>query len=206
MAYAGKKAVVKVAGTAVAMTDEATTVLSGAGITANTQYRITAAAKQIIDINSPITVKVGGSAVTTGFIVDTLTGTVIFTSAAVRTVTVSGKYIPTATAAECYEWSLTANAELLDVTKFQDDWTSKIQGLKSAEGSLSRWFNIDGYFANALLSGAPVVIECYTQDTLLPERVWALINSSEMSAAVDGAAEESVSFESSNKMLMQYAS
>lgn len=205
MPYSGKKALVKVAGTAVAMTDEATTLQAGAGIPVNTQYKITVATKQIIDINTPITVKVGGSAVTTGFIVDTLAGTVIFDTAAVRTVTVSGKYVPTSTAAECKEYSLTISGDTIDVTKFQDDFLTKIQGLKSAEGSLSRWFNADDYFATALVSGAPVVIEMYAQDTLNPDRVWAILNSVEMGAVVDGAVEESVGFESTNKMLMSYA-
>jgi hypothetical protein len=206
LAYAGKKALVKVAGTAVSMTDEATTVIAaGGGVTANTQYQITATSKQIIDINSTITVKVGGSPVTSGYTVDTLRGVVIFDTSSVRTVTVSGKYVPTSTAAECHEWSLKINQDTEDTTAFQDDWIKKTPTLKSAEGSLSRWFNVDKYFQNALVSGLPVVIELYPQDTLNPDRVWGVLNSSEMSAAVDGASEESVSFESTNKMLMSYA-
>ncbi|MGF9711714.1 hypothetical protein [Paenibacillus naphthalenovorans] len=204
MAYSGRKALVKVGGVPVAMTDEATTVLSGTDITTDTQYQITAVTKRIIDMNSSITVKVDGTVVTTGFKVDMLRGTVIFDTSAVRTVTVTGKYVPTSTAAECYEWSINLNGELIDVTKFQDEWATKIQGLKSAEGSLSRWYNVDRYFSNALISGSPVIVEMYTQDTLNPDRIWALINSDEMSAAVDGASEEAVSFESTDKMLVNY--
>lgn len=205
MAYAGRKALVKVAGTTVTMTAEATTLLSGAGITVNTQYQITATTKQIIDINSTITVLVAAVPVTTGFTIDTLQGIIIFDTPAIRTVTVTGKYVPTSTAAECKEWSNTINADMLDVTKFQDDWLVKQQGLKSCEGSLSRWLTIDTYFFDALIAGLPVVIEMYAQDTLNPDRVWAILNSVEMSAAVDGALEEAVSFESTNKMLASYA-
>lgn len=204
MAYSGKKALIKVSGVSVAMTNEATTVQSGAGITTNTQYKITNISKQIIDINSPITVNVGGSPVTTGFNVDTLNGTVIFDTASVRTVTVSGKYIPTSTAAECHEWSLKINAETQDVTSFGDDFVKKIQTMKSAEGSLSKWFSTDRYFANALVAGLPLVIELYPQDTLNPDRVWGVLTGDETSAAVSGASDVSVSFESTNKMLMSY--
>jgi hypothetical protein len=205
LAYSGRKALIKVGGTAVTMTAEATTLQSGGGITVNTQYKITDVTKQIIDINSAITVLVGGSPVTTGFTVDTLNGTVIFDTSSVRTVTVTGKYVPTSTAAECHEFSLKINGETIDVTKFGDDFLTKIQGMKSAEGSLSKWFTTDRYFSNALVAGSPVVIEIYPQDTLNPDRIWAVLTGDEVSAAVDGATDVSVSFESTNKMLMSYA-
>lgn len=205
MAYSGRKALIKVGGTAVTMTAEATTVQSGGGITANTQYKITNVTKQIIDINSAITVLVSAVPVTTGFTVDTLNGTVIFDTSSVRTVTVTGKYVPTSTAAECHEYSLTINGETIDVTKFGDDYVRKIQGMKSAEGSLSSWFNVDRYFSTALLSGLPVVIEIYPQDTLNPDRVWGVLTGEEISSAVEGAVDASVSFESTNKMLMSYS-
>lgn len=205
MAYAGRKALIKVGGTPVAMTAEATTVIAaGGGVVANTQYQITNATKRLIDINSAITVLVAGNPVTSGYTVDTLQGLVIFDTSATRTVTVTGKYVPTATAAECHEYSYSITQETTDTPKFGDEWNVKTPTIKGAEGSLSRWFSIDSYFATALISGAPVLIEFYPQDTLNPDRMWGILTSDEMSAAVDGAVDESVSFESTYKMLMQY--
>lgn len=143
--------------------------------------------------------------VTTGYTINTLSGSAIFDTATARTIRISGSYLPMSTAAECKEYSITINGELLDKTAFQSDWVQKIQGLKSAEGSLSRWLDIDTYFIDSLLSGNPVVIEMYAQDTLEPDRIWAIINSNEMSTAVDGLNEEAVSFESTNAMLLSYA-
>jgi hypothetical protein len=201
LAYAGRKALIKVGGNPVSMLDEPTT-----NTVTNLEYQITNTSKRIIDMNSSITVEVGGVAVSSGYTVNTLTGTVIFDTAAVRTVTVTGYYIPMSTAAECKEWSNTINGEMVDTTAFQADWNSRIQGLKMAEGSLSRWLTVDTYFFDALVSGKPVVIELFAQDTLNPDRMWAIINSTEMSAVIDGANEEAVSFESTNKMLMSYVS
>jgi hypothetical protein len=198
--YSGKKALVKVGGAPTAMLDEPTTNVGGD----NKTYQITNTSKQILDKDTPITVEVDGIAVSSGFVVDTLSGTVVFDAAAVRTVAVSGDYIPTSAAAECKEWSLNISGESIDTTKFQDDWNTRIQGLKSAEGSLSRWLTTDRYFYNALISGAPIIVELYPQDSLRPDRLWAIINSDEMSAAIDGANEEAVSFESSDRMLMNY--
>lgn len=143
---------------------------------------------------------------TSAYTLNRLNGTVTYTTAVSRTIRISGDYLPMSTAAECKEWSLNVNGDLIDTTKFQQNWMSKIQGLKSAEGSLSQWWSIDTYFVDALLSGNPVVIELYAQDTLEPDRLFAHINSDEMSAAVDGAVEESVSFESTDELLMAYAS
>src|SRR5690606_25425864 len=131
---------------------------------------------------------------------------VIFETSAARTVTVTGKYVPTSTAAECHEWSNSITQEFEDTPKFQDEWNSKTPTLKSADGSLSEWWSIDTYYVDALISGNPVVIELYAQDTLNCDRIWAVLNSVEMSAAVDGVVETAVSYESTNKMLMSYAS
>jgi hypothetical protein len=264
--YAGKKALVKVSGAAVAFVGEATTS-SGP----NLSYQITDATKRILDLNAAISVhkfstndvaelgttttnitmvahglstgdlivnttrsnaarvvtvvdannvtvaaitgQTDGDTIalyptepTTAYTLNRLNGTATYSTAVSRTIRITGNYLPMSTAAECKEWSLTANGSMIDTTKFQQDWISKIQGLKSAEGSLSQWWSIDTYFIDALISGNPVVIELYAQDTLDPDRVWALLNSSEISAAVDGAVEEAVSFESTDKLLMAYAS
>lgn len=202
MAVAGKKALIKVGGTPTTMTDEATTeTVTGL------EYQITATTKQILDRATAVVVKADDVEVTSGYTVDLLSGTVIFDSdQGSAVITVSGKYIPVSTAAECKEYKLTINSDTIDVTKFQDDWIGKIQGLKSAEGSLSRWLTTDTYFQDALIAGLPVVIELYSQSTNTPDRLFAILSKDEMAAVVAGANEESVSFESTDKMLAAYSS
>lgn len=172
-----------------------------------TRSQITASTKRIIDINQDIIVEVDGVAQTSGYTVDTLNGTVLFTADQTgNVVTVTGYYVPTSTAAECHEWSNSITQDFEDTPRFQDEWNRKTPTLKSASGSLSEWYNVDTYFSDALIAGNPVVIELYAQDTLNPDRVWGVLNSVEMSAAVDGVAETSVSYESTNKMLISYTS
>lgn len=264
MAVSGKKALIKVAGTAIAFVGEATTAA------ANLTYQITDTIKQIIDYSSAVKVHkltTNGTAITgttttnirivahglvtgdliinttrsnaarlitfvdvdnftvmaitgqttgdiigryptelsTAYTVDRISGTIVYGSALSRTIRVSAAYIPTSIAAECKEYKLAINGESVDVTKFQDDWLTKIQGLKSAEGSLSRWLTTDTFFSAALIAGLPVVIELYSQDTNTPDRLFAILNKVEMSAVIAGANEEAVSFESTDKMLMAYS-
>lgn len=195
-AYAGKKALIKVSGAAVAMADEPTTTGD------NQAYQITNAAKRIIALGAAITVEDGGAATAESYTVNRLNGTITFSTVdATRVITVTSQYVPLSVAAECHEYTLTINGEPKDVTAFQANWLSKIQGLKSAEGSLSRWWDIDTYFVDALTAGNPIVLELYAQSDLEPDRLWAILNSSEMSAAVDGVVEDSVSFESTDKLL-----
>lgn len=210
MAYAGKKALVKISGDPVAFTDEPTT--ANAGLTV---FQITDATKQVWALDIAITVErstdggvtwVALDPTTDGYTLQRLTGSVIFANArnAGTEIRVSGQYLPMSTAAECHEWDSTINGDLIDVTRFQSDWTEKIQGLKSAEGSLSRWWNIDTYFTDSLIAGKPVVIELYAQDSFEPDKIWAILTSDEMSAAVDGAVEDEVSYESTDEMLAAY--
>lgn len=208
MAYAGKKALIKVGGSPVAFTNQATTANA-----ARTIYQITDASMQVWDRKATVTVQRstdGGTTwttlepVTDGYSIQTLSGSIIFTNARATgtLIRVSGSYIPLSVAAECTEWKISKNANLLDVTKFQDDWISKIQGLKSAKGSLSRWLTVDTFFYDSLISGDPVVLELFAQDSLVPDRLWAILDSDQMEAKVASANNESVSFESDEEMLV----
>lgn len=266
MAFAGKKALIKISGAAVPFVGEATT---SAG--PNLTYQITNTAKQIVDLNTAVKVHklttspaaLAGTTVTnitltahglvmgdciinttrsnasrlvsavvdannftvasvtgqttgdtialyptepiTAYTINRVIGTVIYSTAVSRTILVTGSYLTTTTAAECKEYKITIDSNNIDVTKFQDDWLVKVQGLLSASGSLSRWKTTDTTFYDALTAGLPVVIELYSQDTNNPDRMFAILNKAEMSAAVAGANEEAVSFESTNKMLAAYS-
>ena len=75
MALQGYNCNIKVASNGVAMTDEATTTSD------NISYQITDSAKRIVDLNTAITVKDGGTATTEKYTFNYITGTVTFTSA-----------------------------------------------------------------------------------------------------------------------------
>ncbi len=200
MAIKGNLARVKVSGTAVSMTAEATT-----NVVTNTVYQITNASKRVMPKDAVITVKVGGAPVTTGFTINRLNGKITFDSASVRVVTVDGFYLPMSVAAEANEFTTTLNADLLDATRFTDEgWLVKQQGLKSAEGSITEFFEINQYFATQLTAGNVVVVELYPDGTN-PISMFALITSSEINAAVADLVTNSISFESTDSGLISYA-
>ncbi len=196
MVYAGKLAKVHVAGTPIAFTDEATTTSD------DLSFIISNAIKKIWDWKTDITVKVDGVTTTSGFTVYKLEGKVIFDSEETGVVTVTGKYVPTSVAAEAHDYNISLEAENLDNTRFQDTHKRRIQGLKSASGSISQWVTIDKYFAEALIAGNPVVLELYPQASLDPTRLFAILESDEMQAAVAGEQDESVSFVSTERMVV----
>lgn len=196
MPYAGRLAKVHVAGTPVTFTDEAMSTSD------NLTFTITDTNKKVWDWETAVTVKVDSVEVTSGFTVYKLEGKVVFDSVQTGVVTVSGKYVPTSQAAEAHKYSLNLEGESLDNTRFQDEYKRRIQGLKSASGTISQWVTIDTYFINALISGKPVVLELYPQATMEPFRLFAILESDEMSAAVTGQQDESVSFVSTEKMFI----
>lgn len=190
MAIKGYLARVKVSGSPVAMTAEATTA------TGNQVYQITNAAKRVLPYSNSITVKVGGVATTTGFTINRLNGKITFDTVLVRTVTVDGFYLPTTVAAEAKEFSVTLNTDILDATKFTSGgYKESAAGLNSAEGSISEFFSLDRYFEDSLVAGSPIVVELYPDGTN-PISMFAYVTSSEIGGAVADLVEESISFES----------
>lgn len=204
MAVAGKKALVKVSGDPVEMTDEPT-----AANAERTEYQITDETKRVLDPAAVITVQTSADGETwstaSGYTVSRMAGKIIFSEAQAdgTQVRVSGKYIPTSTAAECHEWSLTINNASISVPVFLEEWDRKISGLKDASGSISKWWSIDPFFSDALLSGKQIILELYPQEGYNPFRLWVLLNSKEMEAAVDGAVDDTVSFESTDEMILK---
>ncbi len=77
----------------------------------------------------------------------------------------------------------------------------RMKGQKFASGSISSWDVVDSYFRDALTSGDPVVLEFRGQDSGDPQRVWALLENTEMAAAIDSPQEETVSYISTDKLL-----
>ena len=112
---AGYIAQLRVGGTPVAMTDEATTLVSGK------TYQITNAAKRIINYATAVTVKDGATDRTSQLqSIDYLNGTVTFLASYTVTgaVTVTGQYVPTAVIAKSRSFQLTQTGAEIDTTSY----------------------------------------------------------------------------------------
>lgn len=197
MAIAGKKALVKVSGSAVAFTNEPTTADETLKV-----FQITDQTKRVWDRKSNITVEESTDNGTTwsaasGYSLDRLAGKVIFATAqaAGTQIRVSGSYLPLSIAAECKEYSYSLQGDNQDASSFGADFIKRKQGLKDISGSLSQWY-VDTYFKDALTSGEPIVLEIYADSSANYDfRVWALLAKDEISSAVDGLIEAKVEFE-----------
>jgi len=111
-----------------------------------------------------------------------------------------------ATVAEIDQWSVDADAKLLDTTKFGDTWESKTPGLKSWSGKASgRWDMSDttGQKAlqDALLGGTSVTLKLYTNDTNYYSGT-ALVKAIGTKAAAGGLVDVDFSFEGTGALSM----
>lgn len=186
-----RRARIKVAGAAVAVTAAATTTSD------NTTYQLTTADRRVIDRTAVLTVKVGGVAVAdlTTFTVNRLAGTVTFTTAAVRTVTLDYSYLPLSVAAECRSFTFSASAQNGDESTLEHDDIVRSQLQRDCSGSVGRW-HINNYFRDALAAGDPVVLELSVGSGTTPiVRAWAVFTKSDTAGARDGYVEESIDFE-----------
>lgn len=198
MATAGRKALVKVSGVAVAFTNEATTGNAG-----RTVYTISNAAKAIWGLTVTITVEndAAGNAIyaaSTGYTINRLLGQVTFATAkaAGTNVRVSGSYLPVSTAAEAKAYNYSLMTQNIPDNEFGDTQVTRVAAQKDASGSLGQWWSTDTYFSDALTAGNPVVLEFYSDSTgALDVRMWALLNKVGIQAVVDGLVEQSVEFQ-----------
>ncbi len=129
-----------------------------------------------------------------------LSGTVTYDTAVSRTIRISGEYLPMATAAYAHEYTYNREAEIHEVPRFLQAHMKRISGLKFASGTLNQWEISDSYFADALTDGDPVVLEFRGSEEGNPQRVWALIEQTEMQAAIDSPQDEIVTFISTDNL------
>jgi hypothetical protein len=196
MTKAGRLTVVKVSGTAVAMTGEATTT------TDNTVYQITNTAKRVLDRDATITVKDGGVATAETYTLDRLGGTITFTSADPgRVITVDGDYLPMSTAAYAHAHTYRKGVDLHLIPAYGATHKKRLPGLKFASGTLSQWDVTSDYFSDALTAGEPIVLEFRAEAAGEPKRVWALLESDEMRSAIASPQDEIVTFISTDELL-----
>lgn len=195
---AGRKALVKVTGDAVAFVDEATST------TDDTIYQITNASKRVWDRTVTIVVEDGGVAVdpeVDPYVVDRLNGTITFeTDDDTRVITVSGSYLPLSTAAGAKAFSFSLACSAIDDTDFEsadtdDGFMSYLYGMYSISGSIGKRWRVDQYFVDALLAGIPVVIVLYADASVAPIlKVWATLSKVDTQAVLDGAIDGTIEF------------
>ncbi len=174
-------------------------------------WQIETPAKRVIDPDAPFELEIDDS----GWedlpyeSVDKLSGTVTFAGDGyadtedirVKTTNPTAKYLPMSDAAYAYSYTYNRGVDLMEVNKFRDTHKSRIPGQKFASGTLSQWDVVDDYFRDALTDGSPVVLEMRSDEGEAPQRYWALVESAEMTAAIDSPQEQVVSFISTDALL-----
>ena len=122
-------------------------------------------------------------------------------------VRVSGQFVTTTAALEVQEYSVTLNADLIDVTNFSSQgWREKIQGIRDANGNLSGFYNANNLLTDRLLDAESLVVELdVADDDPTGEELYfyARLNSDELQAAVEGAVGASVSWESDGEVSIE---
>lgn len=196
MSLAGKDVIIKVSGQGVVATGLATTT------TDNKTYQIADELKQVIALNTPIIVYDNGVETTEKYKVHRLTGTIEFETEKERDITIDCTYLPLAKVAEAHVASYTEATDLHEVPQFGDTHKRRIPGLRYASGSLNTWDILDTTFTDALTSGKPVVLEVKpSAQEGKTKRLFALLESTEMSLAIDNPSEQSVSFISTDEFI-----
>lgn len=161
--FAGYKAVIKkTSGSATAMTDEATTNVSGK------IYRITASAKRLMDPATAVVVEDGGTPVDAEDIlrIDYLDGTVEFQSGYTvgGSVTITGAYLTATQICTMNQFTLTQTADAVDKTNMCNVQTNGgfreyEVGLKTVSLDLSGFFDATPDFHSALIAADTVLID-----------------------------------------------
>lgn len=105
----------------------------------------------------------------------------------------------TNTLAEISEWSLDVEADVMEVTKFGDQWRVKIVGLKDWSGSFAgRWDMTDTNgqlaFQNAILGGTTKTVRLYVNASQYYSGT-AIIEGLSVESAVDSTVDTDWSFQ-----------
>jgi len=200
---AGRLAVIKVSG------DPVTAVTAGLTHIDDNTWQVTDELKQVLDRDTEPTLEqdngFDGWAAISYASVNKLNGKFTFVGAGfsdTETIRIkTGNYLPLSSAAYAHDYTYTKQANLMEVNRFGETHKKRIVGTKFSSGSLNQWDVTDPYFADVLTSGEPIVLELRASTAGYPQRLWALIESTEMSAALDSPQDEAVSFISTDELL-----
>lgn len=195
---AGRRALVKVIGAAVAFVTEATTD-AGDHLT----YQITNPIKRIWDPTIAILVYVGGvQQASTLYKLDRLTGRIIFTaSQGAGVVTVSGSYRPTSIAVRGKGYSYSLQSQLVadndyDQVNTDNGFQRKVQVMLDVSGSVVAKFSGDPYFRDALLNDTLVVCEFFPDRNQGHDIVcWGRLTKHDLAVALESTHDATVEFQ-----------
>lgn len=196
--FAGKYCNVKLSGTGISTTGEATTDVGGL----HTTYQITNAAHRVLDPRLAVTVKKNGAAQSAAlYTVDRLFGRVTFLAALLGTdvVTIDATYLPLTTVAGAMGAELSVNQATIDATTFASlGDTERAYGLRDANGTVDRFFQADKLFYTALQAGTVMVVEFWRNQTSVDWRAWAIFTKQDDKAQVTSLVGETITFESTS--------
>jgi hypothetical protein len=173
-----------------------------------TTYTISNAAKRYWDDSAAVTYRTStnGGTSWTGYLPTNLAaagatplaqcvgGKIIFSAAqpAATILQVSGNYFPFSQCGQGHEWSLDVDSDLLDSTMFQSAWKQYTATEHFASIKFARYF-LDGYFFQAINSGAKIVVIAYVDATALTRYdFFAFAKTDSIKADVKGLVEESL--------------
>jgi hypothetical protein len=189
MATAGYSAKLYRSGTSTAMTAEATTLVTGK------TYRITNAAKRMLDPAVAVVVDDGGSPVSASDIlsIDYLHGLVTFDPSYTVSgaITFDANYLPLSQIADVYNASFSTSVMMLDDTVYEDTTVSRKAGLKDLSGSFSA-YDEAATAISSLMAASTVLYLTWMQTgsaTADHLRARVLLESEDASVAVDGLVE-----------------
>lgn len=189
MATAGYSAKLYRSGTSTAMTAEATTLVTGK------TYRITNAAKRMLDPAVAVVVDDGGSPVSASDIlsIDYLHGLVTFDPSYTVSgaVTFDANYLPLSQIADVYNASFSTSVMMLDDTVYEDTTVSRKAGLKDLSGSFSAYDEAATAISSLMAAGTVLYLTWMQTGSATADHLRArvLLESEDASVAVDGLVE-----------------
>ena len=199
MAISGKNSIVKVASDPVIFTGGETTTAD------DKTYELSNVLHETLDYKAEIVVYDDGVETLEDYEVKRLSGKVVFATidSARGVITVDGSYLPLVVVAKAHEYSLSLNGDTEDITPFQSVTKKLQQTLKSAEISLSAFYDETTVFVPYLMAGSLVVIEVQpSTNEAMKFRFFAQLSSDEISSSVSSIIGESLSFESTDEFLV----
>lgn len=187
----------KLAGTAVPITGEATTGTSLG------PYQITDAARRCLDPDTAITVKDGGVAVPGANIasIDRFYGRVTFASghAPVGAVTIDAAYLPLTTWSYVKSASISTGRPAYDATRLNDGFERKVVGAQGFSASVELteplYTDIDGRTPGDILDdGEPVLLDLTYDTGTTGLRAWVVAAEGQAELKADGIATGKIEF------------
>lgn len=201
MATASYLATVSVTGTSTGLTAAPGEPMTDLGIGgARVTWQITDATKRIVDPANAIVIYDDNAGAPWGgtYTIDYLNGTVTLSVAAATTIKIQGNYLPARQIANAYEMSVSLTKTLTDTSLLGTAHTQRTAALGDITGSFGCYahglttYGGDVKLGTLLIDGTTKIVEMDLSQTIL--RFFAMFESIEASASVDGVQTMSASF------------